>query len=197
MDLIFSKVRDAFPLIRVARQADAVERADVEAFVHAHQQALFRFAYSIVEDADEAHDIVQEALLSALNNLDSYRGESAFRTWLFAIALNHCRKHLARRRSGERLLGVLQAVLHLKADPSERPEDAALKHEASADVLAAVRSLDERHRLPVILRYYHDLPVVEIAVLLGINEGTVHSRLFTARERLRRRLGRKLGDEDV
>jgi RNA polymerase sigma-70 factor (ECF subfamily) len=68
------------------------------------------------------------------------------------------------------------------------PESEAIQHEADSALWQAVRALDEKHRIPVILRYYHDLPIDEIAEMLGVPIGTVHSRLNHARERLHTRL---------
>lgn len=178
-------MNDALPLTTAERASDAPAAAAVEAFVRAYQPTVYRFALSILDEPAEAEDAAQEALVSASRNLNRYRGESAFTTWLYTITLNACRKQMQKRRSAERLLNVLQGLLHLRPEHPERPEEAALHGEARAAVLRAVRGLEEKHRLVVILRYYHDLPVAEIAEILRINEGTVHSRLFNARERLR------------
>jgi RNA polymerase sigma-70 factor (ECF subfamily) len=187
-------VNDALPLLPAERASDATATVDVEAFVRAYQPTVFKFALSIMDDAVDAEDAAQEALVAASRNLSRYRGESAFTTWLYTITLNACRKILQKRRSTDRLLGALRSLLHLRAEQMERPEETALRYEAKAEVLRAVHGLDEKHRLPVILRYYHDLPVAEIAKILQINEGTVHSRLFTARERLRLTLNLSLGE---
>jgi RNA polymerase sigma-70 factor (ECF subfamily) len=187
-------VNDTLPLTTAERASDAPAAAAVEAFVRAYQPTVYRFALSILDEPAEAEDAAQEALVSASRNLNLYRGESAFTTWLYAITLNACRRQLQKRRSAERLLNVLQSLLHLRPEQPERPEEAALHGEAKAAVLRAVRGLDEKHRLVVILRYYHDLPAAEIAQILRINEGTVHSRLFNARERLRAILQPELTD---
>jgi RNA polymerase sigma-70 factor (ECF subfamily) len=187
-------VNDTLPLTTAERASDAPAAAAVEAFVRAYQPTVYRFALSILDEPAEAEDAAQEALVSASRNLNLYRGESAFTTWLYAITLNACRRQLQKRRSAERLLNVLQSLLHLRPEQPERPEEAALHGEAKAVVLRAVRGLDEKHRLVVILRYYHDLPAAEIAQILRINEGTVHSRLFNARERLRAILQPELTD---
>jgi RNA polymerase sigma-70 factor (ECF subfamily) len=73
-------------------------------------------------------------------------------------------------------------------DAPADPEAVAIQNESDAELWNAVAALDEKHRLPVILRYYQGFSTAEIAQLLGISEGTVHSRLFTARERLRAHL---------
>ncbi len=186
-------MRDALQLVHAEPVFEAAAPVAVDEFVRAYQSGVYRLAYSILEDADEAEDAAQEALVAAVGRLDTFRGEAALRTWVYAIALNVCRRHLQKRRSGQRLIDVLQGWLHLRGEAPARPEETALDQEARGDVARAVRALDEKHRLPVILRYYHDLSVAEIAQVLGINEGTVHSRLFTARERLRARLEPILG----
>jgi RNA polymerase sigma-70 factor (ECF subfamily) len=178
---------------------DGAALVAVEMFARAHQQTVYRFALSILGDPVEAEDAAQEALVAAVTHLDSYRGEAAFSTWLYAITLNACRKQLQKRQRGERLLAALQGLFRLKGEAHEdRPEEAAIRGEANADVLRAVRGLDEKHLVPIVLRYYHDLPVAEIARILGLSEGTVHSRLYTARERLRLALrpGIGLGHSD-
>ncbi len=181
-------MKDALSLIQAGHAGDAAEAAALDQFARAHQPVVYRFALSILEDAAEAEDAAQEALVAAVRNLDSFRGDSAITTWLYTITLNVCRRQLQKRHSRERVAAALQGLFHLKSETQERPEEKAIQAEARAGLLSAVRGLDEKHRLAVILRYYHDLPIAEIARILGVREGTVHSRLFTARERLRLRL---------
>ena len=150
-----------------------------------NQAAIFRLGLSILDDPAEADEATQETFLAALRNLGSYRGSASPRTWLFAIAINVCRGRLRRRRSWQRVQAVLLGALLGGDDQSAQPEAVSAQHEQADMVWRAVQGLGEKHRLPVILRYYHDLPVAEIASALGISEGTVHSRLSIARERLR------------
>lgn len=167
-------------------QADDVTA--VEMFVRAHQQAVYRLAVSVLDDPAEAEEATQDALVAALNALDTYRGDSAFTTWLYAITLNICRTRLRKHRSRDRLMDTLRSLFHVGGETPPHPEEAAIRNESDEIVAQAVNSLDEKHRLAVVLRYYNELPIAEIARLLDISEGTVHSRLFTARERLRLRL---------
>lgn len=154
-------------------------------FVRAHQQTVYRLALSILDDPAEAEEAAQDALVAAIKALDSYRGDSAFTTWLYAITLNVCRSRLRKHRSRDRLMDTLRSIFRVAGEAAPHPEEAAIRNEADAALVRAINSLDEKHRLPVVLRYYNDLSVAEIAQLLDISEGTVHSRLFTARERLR------------
>jgi RNA polymerase sigma factor (sigma-70 family) len=99
--------------------------------------------------------------------------------------MNVCRARLRQRRTWGRLMNTFSAAFRLGSNPPADPETVVIQNEADADLWNAIAELDEKHRLPVILRYYQGLSAAEIAHLLGISEGTVHSRLFTARERLR------------
>jgi RNA polymerase sigma-70 factor (ECF subfamily) len=168
--------------LRQCREGDPLA---IERLVQAHQADVYRLALSILDDPDEADDATQEVFVAALRSLDSFRGDSSLKTWLFSITVNVCRSRLQRGRSRARLRQILQSLF--RRDQSH-PESEAIQREADSELWRAVHALDEKHRIPVILRYYHDLPVVEIAEMLHIPVGTAHSRLNQARERLRARL---------
>jgi RNA polymerase sigma-70 factor, ECF subfamily len=161
------------------------DEASIEMLVRLHQPEVNRLALSILDDPAEAGEATQEALIAALAELDSFRGDAAFSTWLYTITLNVCRRRLRKRQVLARLKQALQAILRLQNETGKSVEERVVQDETEAVLWQALQSLDEKHRLPVILRYYLDLPVAEIARILGIRAGTVHSRLFTARERLR------------
>ncbi len=156
----------------------------VERLVGTYQQDVYRLALSILDDPHEAEDAAQETFLAALRALESFQGAASFKTWLYAIAVNICRNRLQRHKSRERLQVLLQTILTLR-HPADLPEETAVQNEADSALWRAVHKLDDKHRLPVILRYYHDLSVAEIAETLKVPQGTVHSRLNTARAHLR------------
>ena len=161
------------------REGDALA---IERLVQTYQAEVYRLALSILDDPDEADDATQEAFVAALRALDSFRGESSLKTWLFRITVNVCRNRLSRAQSRGKLQQILQSLF---TQEQAHPEKEAVRIESDSALWRAVRTLDEKHRLPVILRYYHDLPVAEIAELLHIPVGTVHSRLNHARASLR------------
>jgi RNA polymerase sigma-70 factor (ECF subfamily) len=171
-------------LLELCRQGDALA---VERLVYTYQQQVYRLALSILDTPHEAEDATQEAFLAALRALDSFQEQAAFKTWLYSITVNVCRTRLQRRKMRERLQSILQAVLPLRS-PADSPEETTIQREAASGLWQAVCGLDEKHRLPLILRYFHDLAVNEIAAILDIPPGTVHSRLNTARAQLRRTL---------
>ncbi|HSO10997.1 MAG TPA: RNA polymerase sigma factor [Anaerolineales bacterium] len=167
------------------KQCRAGDSLAIERLVQAHQTGVYRLALSILDSPDEADDATQEVFLAALRSLDSFRGDASLKTWLFSITINVCRSRLGRSKSRARLRQILQSLF--RSDQAH-PESEAIQHEAESALWRAVRALDEKHRIPITLRYYHDLPVAEIAEMLGVPVGTVHSRLNHARERLRARL---------
>jgi RNA polymerase sigma-70 factor (ECF subfamily) len=156
----------------------------IEKMVHLYQKDIFRLAFSILDNYDEAEDITQETFLAALRSLDSFRGDSAFKTWLFSISLNVCHSRLRRNKTRNYVQQILQNLFQLRGG-NEHPENEVIKNEADTEIWLAIRSLNNKHRIPLILRYYHDLSVIDIAAILGIPPGTVHSRLNHARNKLR------------
>lgn len=168
--------------LRQCREGDPLA---IERLVHTHQAEVYRLALSILDDPDEADDATQEVFVAALRSLDSFRGGASLKTWLFSIAINLCRSRYRRNQRRVRLHQILESLFG--GEPAH-PESEAIHHEAESTLWEAVRALDEKHRIPIILRYYHDLPVAEVAEMLGIPVGTVHSRLNHARRRLRAQL---------
>ena len=126
--------------------------------------------------------------MAALRSLDSYRGEAKLSTWLYSITVNLCRNRLRSRQRRERVRKIFERLTTPIEDDPSQPESMIIQKQAESSLFDVVQSLNEKHRLPVILRYYHDCAVVEIAQILDIPEGTVHSRLNTARRKLRNQL---------
>ena len=167
---------------RLIEQCRVGDSAAIENFVQTYQQELYRLALSILDDSSEADDATQESLLAALRALDSFHGGSSLKTWLFSITVNVCRTRLQKRNRRQRLRQILGGILRAQDRPSV--EENAIENESDEALWRSIHSMDEKHRIPIVLRYYHDLPVGEIAKILQIPEGTVHSRLNAARRLL-------------
>jgi RNA polymerase sigma-70 factor, ECF subfamily len=157
----------------------------IETLVREYEAGVFRLALSVLGDPAEAQEVTQETFLSALRALPSYQEKKSFKAWLYTIALNHSRSHLRKRKVIERLRSTLTAVFQIETEKQASPEETALQNEKELAIWRSLNQLDERHRLVVILRYFHELPVAEIAEILSISEGTIHSRLHSARDKLR------------
>jgi RNA polymerase sigma factor, sigma-70 family len=162
--------------------------AAIEMLVRSYETGVFRLALSVVGDQAEANEITQETFIAALRSLPSYQEKRSFKAWLYTIALNHSRSHLRKRKVIERLRTTLSAIFQIETQKQASPEDAAIENEKEAEVWKTLNQLDEPFRIVVVLRYFHELSISEISEILSITEGTIHSRLHTARERLRNAL---------
>ena len=145
------------------------------------QGPLVSLAYRFTRDAGRAEELAQDAFLRAYRTLGSWREDSAFSTWLFAVAMNLYRSEL--RRIPPRTVSI-EDVAELRDDRS--PVDDSDRHRA---VRTAVRSLPAKYREALIVFYFHRSDVAVTAKTLGIPEGTVKARLHRGRELLRRKLG--------
>ncbi len=168
-----------YRLIELCKAGDS---AAVEDFVQTYQREVYCLALSILDDSHEAEDATQESLLAALRGLESFQGASSLKTWLFSITVNTCRTHLRRQTRSKLLKQILNGILQRNSAPSV--EESAIQKEANETLWRAVHRMDTKHRIPIVLRYVHDLSVAEISKILQIPEGTVHSRLNTARRKL-------------
>jgi RNA polymerase sigma-70 factor (ECF subfamily) len=155
----------------------------IETLVNEHQARLYRLCLSILDSPDDAQDAVQETFIAAIRALPKYRGDAALQTWLYSIAVNACRGQLRQQKRRGKYEGPEEDA-EMTTDRKPSPEGSVIARQHADAIWQAVSSLDEKHRLPVILRYYHELSTEEIARVLNINLGTVHSRLSNARTRL-------------
>jgi RNA polymerase sigma-70 factor (ECF subfamily) len=155
----------------------------IEKMVLLYQKDIFRLAFSILDNYDEAEDSTQETFIAALRSLDSFRGDSAFKTWLFSISINVCRSRLRRIKNKINMQQILQNLFQIRGIDAN-PENELIKNEFDAKIWLAIQNLNDKHRIPLILRYYHDLSIIDIAAFLNIPPGTVHSRLNHARNKL-------------
>lgn len=155
------------------------DAAQFAALMRLHNRALFRAARAILRDDAAAEDAVQEAWLRAFRSIDRFRGEAKLSTWLMRIAINEA---LARRR---RTQPPVQEPEELAADAADEPERAASLGELRRMLEASVGTLPAALRSVFVLRAAHDLSVREVAAILHVPEGTVKTRFFRARRRLR------------
>jgi RNA polymerase sigma-70 factor (ECF subfamily) len=140
-------------------------------------------------DPFDAADLTQEVFLRVFRHLAKFRGGSSLKTWVFRVALNHCRSRLGRRRPAARSLDdAEEPAARELADPGRSPEDLALARDAGRRVEAALARLPLVFREAVVLRDLEGLSYEEMAAVLGVRVGTVRSRLARGRERLRHEL---------
>jgi RNA polymerase sigma-70 factor (ECF subfamily) len=159
------------------------ERAAIDAHVARYQRSIYRLCYRYVNNHEDANDLAQDAFLKAWRAISSFRGESAFSTWLYRIAVNACLNHRALKRP------VTQELPEALVDPRPGAQAEAERDDDARRVRAAVSQLPDRQRATLILKIYHDLTHEEVAEILGSSVGTVKANLFHALANLRRRMG--------
>jgi RNA polymerase sigma-70 factor, ECF subfamily len=170
---------------RLIAECIAGNQDAIEVLVREYEMGVFRLALSILGEEAEANEVTQETFLSALRALPSYQDRKSLKAWLYTIAVNHSRSHLRKRKIIERLRSTLTGIFRLETEKQVSPEDAVIQNEKESALWASLSQLDERHRMVVILRYFHELSISEISEILSLPEGTIHSRLYSAREKLR------------
>jgi len=147
---------------------------------------LFRFAFWLARDRQVAEDVVQEALLRAWRARDSLDTQESARHWLLTIV----RREHARRYERKRIESVQVDELV----DTESPELAAAEEREVLDMRRAILRLPDEYREPLVLQVLMGHTTQEIATQLGLTQGAVLTRLFRARQKLRRELG--MGDDD-
>jgi RNA polymerase sigma-70 factor, ECF subfamily len=167
-------------LVQRARQGD---RDAFGLLVVRHQDRIYTAVLRFCGDAEDARDIVQRAFINAWRRLDSFKGDSAFSTWMYRIAFN---ESVSFRREGGRKRGVsLDGAKAVEPADDRGPGDRMESVEAQGKVQEALNRLDPEERKILILKELEDRSYDEIAEILEVPKGTVRSRLFRARESLR------------
>jgi RNA polymerase sigma-70 factor (ECF subfamily) len=159
----------------------------IETLVDEFYGYVFRLALSIVHDPDEAEDAVQETFITAFLKLDQYQSGSNIKAWISAIVVNICRNQLRKQKRRNTRQMVWHTIQSLTGS-SDSPENAAIRMEEDSQLFSALNALGEKHRLPLILRFVHGLPVREIADIMELKPGTVHSRLHYGIKKLQKKM---------
>jgi RNA polymerase sigma-70 factor (ECF subfamily) len=186
-------------LLRRLRDRD--ERAFRE-LVQEHRDRVYNITFRMLGNRAEAEDVAQEVFITVFKTIDQFREESKFSTWLYRVAVNHCKnriKYLARRhdRDRDQLDEATQGngVNGTIGGPVPSSPDRALAGAQMEKLLQdAIASLEDDQRIVVVLRDVEDLSIEEICEITGLPDGTVKSRLHRARLVLRKRLQRHVGE---
>ena len=166
-------------------------QAAMEILVHRHYDSVFAYVFRQIRDYHTASDVTQDTFIKMMKGLSAYREREKFKSWLFRIAVNCCRdsfRHVSVRTTRE---------VELNADFSDCQSniwDMFCKSPEREHIKDALESLPELQKEVVLLRFYHDLKLKEIAGIIGSGEATVKSRLYQALEKLKKRLLAREGE---
>jgi len=163
-----------------------------EAIYDRFKDYVYRVAFFVLRNQQEAEDAVQETFLDLLKALPNYdiHGAARFETWLYRVTVNRSRMRMRRKTPpSEEWDDVEERLERLPVLDKEQPELVMLERDRAGRLWRAVDSLPDSHRTAVLLRYQQNLTYAEIADVLGINLGTVKSRLYNAHVKLKHLLG--------
>ena len=182
-----------------------VQRGDKKAFellMLKYQRKILRLLSRFVRDPSEVEDVAQEAFIKAYRALPQFRGESAFYTWLYRIAINTAKNHLVasgRRPSSPSEYENEDGETFDETDnlsDINTPESMMATREIAETVNSAIDALPEELRTAIVLREIEGMSYEDIAQSMGCPIGTVRSRIFRAREAIAARLRPLLGTQD-
>ena len=184
------------------RLVERVQRGDKVAFdllVLKYQHKVVKLIMRYVRDPTEALDISQEAFLKAYRALPKFRGDSAFYTWLYRIAVNTAKNHIVamNRRPIEYDLDLQESdgyELNVRLRNEDSPEKIAQRDELRQAVQSAIESLPDELRAAILFREIDGLSYEEIAHAMDCPVGTVRSRIFRAREAIDKTIQPLIGE---
>src|SRR6188768_2280971 len=178
---------------QLVERAQRGDKSAFELLVAKYQRKLARLLSRFIRDPAEVEDVAQEAFIKAYRALPAFRGDSAFYTWLYRIAINTAKNALvaSRRRPVSYDLDLqdgAQVQAHARLADTETPEALALTEEIRRTVNEAIEALPDDLRLAIVLRELEGLSYEDIAKTMECPVGTVRSRIFRAREAIDRSL---------
>jgi RNA polymerase sigma-70 factor (ECF subfamily) len=161
--------------------------AAFDELVERHRRQVYQVCYRFVNNHEDASDLAQDAFLRAYRALHTFKGNSAFSTWLYRVAVNVCLNRVSEKRAATEPIDQRE---HQDVR-GELPDRGVLRQEQAATVRAAIARLPKKQRATMILRVYHELPHEQIAAILGSSVGAVKANFFHALANLKKLLQEK------
>lgn len=151
-----------------------------------HGQAIQQLVFTYVKDYATAEDLTQEVFLKAFNKLHTFKQFASMKTWLYRIAINHCKDYLKSWHHRNTLLNT-ELIEQIK-EPTPAADEKLIKQNENQRLVSAVLKLSLKYREAVYLYYYEELTTKEISSLTNENENTIKSRLLRAKQIIKREL---------
>lgn len=146
-------------------------------YIKENQEKMYKTAFTYVHDRDEALDIVQESIAKALQNINKLKYEEYVKTWFYRILINESLQHIKKNKRNN--LYELENLENEIADYSEIPIE-------NIEIYKCINKLNEKIRTVIILRFFEDMKIEEIAYSTRTNENTVKSRLYKGIQELKK-----------
>lgn len=196
--MTLQQVRSFHELIRFEIRAVMQERewilmaqkGDGDAFcalIGKYENKIYNIAYKFMQNSFDAQDAAQDAIIKMYRSIRKFSFQSAFSTWMYRVVANTCLDALRARRPSVPMEEYSDAAVSREGNPDEQAENSEL----GRGIRTAVEELSEKYRSVLVLKDMEGLKYEEVAEILSITPGTVKSRLFRAREKLRKILEEK------
>lgn len=151
-----------------------------EDYLEQNLDCAYRFAYTYVKNKEDAEDVVSESAIKAMKAINSLKEPQYLKTWFYRIIINTASTHLKKR---SRVSFVDDYTIDYMQN--------AVDDFSHLTVNSLIQSLDEKHRVVIVLRFLEDMKISEIAQILGVNQNTIKTRLYTALKLLKMELEEK------
>ncbi|MBR3820727.1 MAG: RNA polymerase sigma factor [Kiritimatiellae bacterium] len=179
-----------YTAMEIAEEISKCPESGARRLIAEYGDRLYDTAFRLCQDESAARDLVNCTLWRAIERIGLFSGVSSMYTWLYSILVNFWRMELRQKKK----MDILLFQDEMPDCPDERPDPAeALAAKADSEAIRnAIAELPEYYRVVVVFRYFEDMSVPEIAVVLGIPEGTVKFRLHKAKNMMRRKLAQTI-----
>ncbi|GKV56573.1 RNA polymerase subunit sigma [Sporosarcina sp. NCCP-2222] len=157
---------------------------DIEQLMTDYGEEIKRLVYTYVKDHAATEDVTQEIFLTVYLKMDSFKGDSSVKTWIYSIAVNKCKDYL--RSWHVRKLSIQENIMDLLKSSRHSPDEETVIKMENAQLVEEVLRLPVKYREVVLLYYYRDLAVREISEILQLGESAVKLRLHRGRQKLRK-----------
>jgi RNA polymerase sigma-70 factor (ECF subfamily) len=187
---------------RLAKLSRGGDRRAFAELVELYKDKIFHLGYRMLNQKQEAEDVVQETFLRVYTNLDRYDENQKFSTWIYRIATNLCIDRLRKRKpsysiDAEMTDGEGTDWHSMLASDAAGPDEELILSETQQNIREAIQTLPDKYKSVVILRYLHDMSLQEIGDVLEMPVTTVKTRVHRGREFLRKKLDSEYGDKNT
>jgi len=185
---------------RLAKLSRGGDRRAFAELVELYKDKIYHLGYRMLNQKQEAEDIVQETFLRVYMNLERYDENQKFSTWIYRIATNLCIDRLRKRKpsysiDAEVTDGETTDWHALLASKDAGPDEELILSETQTNIREAIQTLPEKYKAVVVLRYLHDMSLQEIADVLNMPVTTIKTRVHRGREFLRKKLESEFGNK--
>lgn len=158
------------------------DRDALETLVEKYQREIYYLCLKMAGNEEDAEELAQQTFFNALRSIQSFRGRSLFRTWLYQIAMNLCRSHHSKKRP------TAEFPYDTLPDDAASPLSGVIRDESAREAVENLNYLAEKQRAAVVLRIFHDLDYSEIGRIIGCSAKTAKVNFHYGIENLRKRM---------